>query len=73
MREIALALKDRREEISALVAEETGKPLQLALGETDAAIEMGFFVAGEGRRSYGRTMPASMSHRTVRRCGGRSG
>ena len=26
-----------------------------ALGETDAAIEMGFFVAGEGRRFYGKT------------------
>ena len=74
VREIALALRDRREEISALVAEETGKPMELALGETDAAIEMGFFVAGEGRRSYGRTMPASMPHRavsTVRRPVGR--
>src|SRR5581483_10891595 len=38
---------------------------QLALGEVDAAVEMGFFVAGEGRRSYGRTMPASMPHRAV--------
>ena len=26
---------------------------------------MGFFVAGEGRRSYGRTTTASMPHRTV--------
>jgi aldehyde dehydrogenase (NAD+) len=26
---------------------------------------MGLFVAGEGRRSYGRTMPASMPHRVV--------
>jgi alpha-ketoglutaric semialdehyde dehydrogenase len=65
VRDIALALRDRREELSAVVAEEIGKPLELALGETDAAIEMGFFVAGEGRRSYGKTMPASMAHRTV--------
>jgi acyl-CoA reductase-like NAD-dependent aldehyde dehydrogenase len=34
-------------------------------GETDAAVEMGMFVAGEGRRSYGRTTTASMAHRTV--------
>ncbi len=47
------------------MAAETGKPLALALGETDAAVEMGFFVAGEGRRSYGRTTTASMPHRTV--------
>jgi aldehyde dehydrogenase (NAD+) len=65
VREIALALRDRREELSALVVAETGKPFELALGETGAAIEMGFFVAGEGRRSYGRTMPASMAHRAV--------
>jgi alpha-ketoglutaric semialdehyde dehydrogenase len=48
-----------------MVAEETGKTLDLARGETDAAVEMGLFVAGEGRRSYGRTTTASMPHRTV--------
>ncbi|HST24944.1 MAG TPA: aldehyde dehydrogenase family protein, partial [Gaiellaceae bacterium] len=52
-------------ELSELVAEETGKSLELARGETDAAIEMGFFVAGEGRRFYGRTTTASMEHRSV--------
>ena len=65
VREIALALRERRQELSEAVAEETGKSLELALGETDAAIEMGFFLAGEGRRYYGRTTTASMAHRTV--------
>ena len=65
MRTLALLLRERREEASAIVVEETGKPEELALGETDAAIEMGLFVAGEGRRSYGRTTTASMPHRTV--------
>ena len=64
-REIALAMRERREELSEVVAAETGKSLDLALGETDAAIEMGLFVAGEGRRFYGRTTTASMEHRTV--------
>jgi aldehyde dehydrogenase (NAD+) len=64
-RELALLLRERRDEASAIVVEETGKPLELALGETDAAVEMGLFVAGEGRRSYGRTTTASMPHRTV--------
>ena len=64
-RDLALLLRERRDEASKLVAEETGKPLELALGETDAAVEMGLFVAGEGRRSYGRTTTASMPHRTV--------
>ena len=65
VRELALLLRERRDEASAIVVEETGKPEALALGETDAAIEMGLFVAGEGRRSYGRTTTASMPHRTV--------
>lgn len=65
VRAIAELLRERREEASELVAAETGKPLALAFGETDAAVEMGFFVAGEGRRSYGRTTTASMPHRTV--------
>ena len=65
VRDVALLLRERREEASAIVAEETGKPLDLARGETDAAVEMGLFVAGEGRRSYGRTTTASMPHRTV--------
>ena len=64
-REIALALRDQRDELSEIVATETGKSLDAARGETDAAIEMGFFTAGEGRRFYGRTTTASMDHRTV--------
>ncbi len=65
LRELALALRDRREEASEIVAAETGKPIELARGETDAAVEMGLFVAGEGRRSYGRTTTSSTPHRTV--------
>jgi aldehyde dehydrogenase (NAD+) len=65
LRELALRLRGRKEEASDLVVEETGKPRELALAETDAAVEMGLFVAGEGRRSYGRTTTASMRHRTV--------
>ena len=65
LRDLALLLRERREEASAVVVEETGKPLELALAETDAAVEMGLFVAGEGRRSYGRTTTSSMPHRTV--------
>ena len=65
LRELALLLRERRDEAAEIVVAETGKPLELALGEADAAVEMGLFVAGEGRRSYGRTTTASMKHRTV--------
>ncbi len=65
VREIALALRERREKAAELVAVETGKSLELAVAEADAAVEMGFFVAGEGRRLYGRTTTSSVPHRTV--------
>ena len=65
LRELALRLRERRDEASDIVSEETGKPIDLAHAETNAAVEMGLFVAGEGRRSYGRTTTASMPHRTV--------
>ena len=65
VRDIAERLRARREEAAAIVVEETGKSMALALGEADAAVEMGLFVAGEGRRSYGRTTTASMPNRTV--------
>jgi aldehyde dehydrogenase (NAD+) len=65
VRELALALQARRREAAELVSEETGKSLESALGEADAAIEMGFFVAGEGRRLYGRTTTSAMPNRTV--------
>jgi acyl-CoA reductase-like NAD-dependent aldehyde dehydrogenase len=65
VRDLALALQERREELADVVVEETGKSRELALGEADAAIEMGFFVAGEGRRLYGRTTTSAMPNRTV--------
>src|SRR5438128_3760426 len=65
VRELALALQESREEAAELVVAETGKSPELALGEADAAAEMGFFVAGEGRRLHGRTTTSSMPNRTV--------
>jgi aldehyde dehydrogenase (NAD+) len=65
MRDIALRMREKADEIAAIVAAETGKSFGQAMGETQAAIEMGFFVAGEGRRNYGRTTTASMANRTV--------
>ncbi len=65
IRAIALGMLERKEEIAEIVAQETGKSRSEARGETQAAIEMGFFVAGEGRRNYGKTTTATMPHRTV--------
>ncbi len=55
LRKAAQLLEERREEFASIVARETGKSFKDAFGEAGAAIEMGYFVAGEGRRFYGRT------------------
>jgi aldehyde dehydrogenase (NAD+) len=55
LRAASRLLEERREELASIVARETGKSFKDAHGETGAAIEMGYFVAGEGRRFYGKT------------------
>jgi aldehyde dehydrogenase (NAD+) len=65
LRTIAQLMQAHRRELAAIVARETGKSLKDALGETDAATEMGFFVAGEGRRFYGRTTTSALANRTA--------
>src|ERR1051325_8556078 len=63
LRQIALLMRAHRDAIATLVARETGKSKKDALGETDAAIEMGFFVAGEGRRFYGQTTTSAVPNK----------
>jgi aldehyde dehydrogenase (NAD+) len=58
-------MKEHRDAIATLVALETGKSKKDALGETDAAIEMGFFVAGEGRRFYGQTTTSAVPNKSA--------
>jgi aldehyde dehydrogenase (NAD+) len=65
LRQIALLMREHRAVLADLVARETGKSRKDALGETDAAIEMGFFVAGEGRRFYGHTTTSAVPNKTA--------
>jgi acyl-CoA reductase-like NAD-dependent aldehyde dehydrogenase len=65
LRRIAILMQERRDAIATLVATETGKSKKDALGETDAAIEMGFFVAGEGRRFYGQTTTSAVPNKAA--------
>jgi alpha-ketoglutaric semialdehyde dehydrogenase len=63
LRRIAQLLERDRPEIAGIVAAETGKSPKDAAGETDGAIEMGYFVAGEGRRLYGKTTTSAVPNR----------
>jgi len=63
LRGIAQLLERDREDVAAIVAAETGKSPKDARGEVDGAIELGYFIAGEGRRFYGKTMPSAVPNR----------
>jgi aldehyde dehydrogenase (NAD+) len=65
LRRIAQLMQEHHADIASLVARETGKSRKDALGETDAAIEMGFFVAGEGRRFYGQTTTSAVPNKSA--------
>ena len=65
LRQLAMLMREHRSAIADLVAKETGKSRKDALGETDAAIEMGFFVAGEGRRFYGQTSTSAVPNKAA--------
>jgi acyl-CoA reductase-like NAD-dependent aldehyde dehydrogenase len=63
LRTIAQLLERDREQVAAVVSAETGKSPKDARGETGGAIELGYFIAGEGRRFYGKTMPSATPNR----------
>jgi acyl-CoA reductase-like NAD-dependent aldehyde dehydrogenase len=63
LRRIAQLLERDAVAVAEIVAAETGKSPGDARGEVGAAIEMGYFVAGEGRRFYGRTTTSAIPGR----------
>src|SRR3989304_7085898 len=66
LHEMAERLRKRREEVAQIVALETGKSFKSALAETDGAVALGFFMAGEGQRLYGRTTTSGIPNRYAR-------
>ncbi len=58
MRKAADNLRGRIDEIAAILTTEQGKPLAEAKGETMLAPDLIDWFAEEGRRTYGRTIPA---------------
>jgi len=58
MRKAAELLRERADGIARLMTQEQGKPLAEARGETLAAADTIDWLAEEGRRTYGRVVPA---------------
>jgi aldehyde dehydrogenase (NAD+) len=65
LRRMALKMSESQDELARSLAVETGRSLKDARGEIQASIEAGFFFAGEGRRSYGRTTTSAVRDRTA--------
>jgi aldehyde dehydrogenase (NAD+) len=53
-------LHKRKSELGKLVTREMGKVLPEGLGDVQEAIDMAYFMAGEGRRLQGETVPAEL-------------
>jgi alpha-ketoglutaric semialdehyde dehydrogenase len=53
-------LEERKEDLARLMTREMGKVLTEARGDVQEAIDMGKFIAGEGRRAYGETVPSEL-------------
>ena len=63
LNDIAQTMRKYKEEIATIVSLETGMSFKQALGETGGAIAQGEFMAGEGRRLYGRTTTSAVPNK----------
>jgi len=56
-------LKSRKSDLGRLVTREMGKVLVEARGDVQEAIDMALYMAGEGRRMGGQTVPSELPHK----------
>ena len=56
----AQLLTEQKEDISQLMAREMGKVLPEARGDVQEAIDMAYYMGGEGRRLFGQTTPSEL-------------
>jgi aldehyde dehydrogenase (NAD+) len=53
-------VRERKDELALLMSREMGKVLPEAGGDVQEAIDMSFYMAGEGRRLFGQTTPSEL-------------
>ena len=56
----AQLMTDQKEDLSQLMAREMGKVLPEARGDVQEAIDMAYYMGGEGRRLFGQTTPSEL-------------
>jgi alpha-ketoglutaric semialdehyde dehydrogenase len=59
----AQLIVDRKEQLARDMTREMGKVLEETRGDVQEAIDMTFFIAGEGRRQYGQTTPSELRNK----------
>jgi aldehyde dehydrogenase (NAD+) len=59
----ATLMEQRKDELARLMTREMGKVLTEARGDVQEAIDMGKFIAGEGRRAFGETVPSELRNK----------
>ncbi|MBO2535309.1 aldehyde dehydrogenase family protein [Rummeliibacillus suwonensis] len=57
---VAHLLKERKEVIAQILTSEMGKVIDEGRGEVQEAIDMAYYMAGEGRRLFGQTIPSEL-------------
>jgi len=57
---IGRLLAEHKEELATLMTREMGKVLTEARGDVQEAIDVAYYMAGEGRRMFGMTVPSEM-------------
>lgn len=60
---VAFLLKERKEELAQILTSEMGKVIDEGRGEVQEAIDMAFYMAGEGRRLFGDTVPSELRNK----------
>lgn len=61
--EVGRLLKEKKEELAQIITTEMGKVIEEARGEVQEAIDMAHYMAGEGRRMFGETMPSELGNK----------
>jgi acyl-CoA reductase-like NAD-dependent aldehyde dehydrogenase len=60
---VGLILEQRKEELSELMTREMGKTLKESRGDVQEGIDFAFYMAGEGRRYFGQTVPSELRNK----------
>lgn len=61
--EIAFKLKEKKEHLAQTLTREMGKVIEEARGEVQEGIDMALYMAAEGRRLFGETVPSELPNK----------